>query len=187
MACDATRVATLQFGGGAGGPIFKWDGMDHEYNHHKLSHGKVRDDCFGDDTSNGCDDVVGYEDMLFDIDTWHMKRYARLLDKLDSYKEADGKSVLDNSMIMYTNELADGKGHTFMNLPYVFAGSLGGFFKQNEYVLLGEGTDYDDQKAPHNKLLNTVVNGMGIDSDWFGVEQGQAETMQAGVYEDLLA
>jgi len=86
LACDATRVATLQFDRGAGGPIFKWDGMMHEYNHHKLSHGKVRDDCFGDSTANGCDDVPCYEDMLFDIDVWHAKRYLRLLQKLDSYK-----------------------------------------------------------------------------------------------------
>lgn len=186
LACDATRVATLQFDRGAGGPIFTWDGMMHEYNHHKLSHGKVRDDCFGDSTADGCDDVPGYEDMLFDIDVWHAKRYLRLLQKLDSYKEADGKSVLDNSVILYNNELADGKGHTFMNLPYILAGSLGGTFKQSEVILLGEGTSYDDQKAPHNKLLNTLLNAMGIESDWFGEKDG-AETAQGGVYEELLA
>jgi hypothetical protein len=187
LACDATRVATLQFDRGAAGPTFKWDGMAHEYNHHKLSHGKVRDDCFGDDTSNGCEDVAGYEDMLFDIDVWHAKRFLRLLQKLDAYAEEDGKSVLDNSLVMYTNELADGKGHTFMNLPYIFAGSLGGTFKQSEVVLLGAGTSYDDQKAPHNRLLNTILNAMGIESEWFGVaEGGGGETMQGGVYDALL-
>jgi hypothetical protein len=188
FACDATRVATLQFDSGSGGPIFRWDGMDHEYNHHKLSHGKVRDDCFGDSTEDGCDNVDGYEDMLFDIDVWHAKRMARLLDRLDSYTEADGKTVLDNSVVLYTNELSDGKGHSFMDLPYILAGSCGGAFKQNEYVRLGEGTSYDDQVAPHNKLLNTLVNAMGIESDWFGVAEGDGgETMQGGVYEDLLA
>jgi hypothetical protein len=30
LACDATRVATLQFDRGSGGPTFRWDGMDHE-------------------------------------------------------------------------------------------------------------------------------------------------------------
>jgi hypothetical protein len=187
FACDATRVATLQFDSGAGGPIFRWDGMEHEYNHHKLSHGKVRDDCFGDSTEDGCDNVDGYEDMLFDIDVWHAERMARLLDRLDSYVEADGTTVLDNSVILYTNELSDGKGHSFMDLPYILAGSCGGTFKQNEYVQLGEGTSYDDQEAPHNKLLNTLQNAMGIEADWFGVEEGEAETMQSGVYEDLLA
>src|SRR5690606_30519998 len=39
LACDYTRSATLQIGNGAGGPTFTWDGMQHQYNHHKLSHG----------------------------------------------------------------------------------------------------------------------------------------------------
>ena len=188
LACDATRVATLQFDRGSGGPTFRWDGMMHEYNHHKLSHGKVRDDCFGESTANGCANVAGYEDMLFAIDVWHAKRLARLLTKLDAYKEADGKSVLDNSAILYTNELSDGRGHSFMDLPYILAGSCGGAFKQNQYVKLGDATPNDDQKAPHNKLLNTLVNVMGIESDWFGTpEGGGGETMQGGVYTELLA
>jgi hypothetical protein len=187
LACDFTRVATLNFGNGAGGPVFRWDGMTHEYNHHKLSHGKIRDDCFGDSTANGCADVAGYEDMLHAIDRWHASKLARLLTKLDSYMEADGKTVLDNSAILYTNELSDGKGHSFMDLPYILAGSCGGYFKQNEYVLLGVDGRAEDQRAPHNKLLNTLVNAMGIQSNWFGVaEGGGGETMQAGVYDALL-
>jgi hypothetical protein len=183
LACDATRVATMQFENGAGGPTFNWDGMSHEYNHHKLSHGKVRDDCFGDSTEDGCANVDGYEQMLFEIDVWHMNKFAYLLDRLSSYAEEDGKTVLDNSVMMYTNELADGKGHTYYDLPYILAGSLGGTFKQGEYVQLGENED-----APHNRLLNTLVNAMGIESDWFGVAQGsEAATMQGGVYEQLLA
>jgi hypothetical protein len=186
LACDATRVATLHFGQGAGGPTFRWDGMQHEFNHHKLSHGKVRDDCFGDDTTNGCDDVPGYEDMLFEIDVWHQQKLARLLARLDGYVEADGKTALDNSAILYTNELSDGKDHAFVDLPYILAGSCGGYFKQNEYVLLGAGNGFDDTRAPHNKLLNTLVNAMGIESDWFGVREG-GTTMQGGVYDDLIA
>jgi hypothetical protein len=187
LACDYTRVATVNFGNGAGGPIFKWDGMSHQYSHHKLSHGKVRDDCFGDSTANGCEDVAGYEDMLFDIDKWHAGKLARLLTKLDSYMEADGKTALDNSCILYTNELSDGKGHSFMDLPYIIAGSCGGYFRQNEYVLLGVDGRAEDQRAPHNKLLNTIVNAMGIESQWFGVaEGGGGDTMLAGVYDPLL-
>jgi hypothetical protein len=189
LACDHTRVGTLQFDRGAGGPTFRWDGMNHEYNHHKLSHGKIRDDCFGDSTDDGCSDVAGYEDMLFAIDRWHQSKLARLLAKLDSYVEADGKTVLDNSIVLYTNELSDGKDHSYMDLPYILAGSCGGYFKQGEYVLLGEdGNAWEDQRAPHNRLLNTLVNAMGIESDWFGVAEGQGgETMQAGVFDALIA
>jgi hypothetical protein len=189
LACDFTRVATLQFDRGAAGPTFRWDGMNHEFNHHKLSHGKIKDDCFGDDTANGCDDVVGYENMLHDIDRWHQTKLARLLSRLDSYVEADGKTVLDNSVILYSNELADGKAHSYMDLPYLLAGSCGGYFKQGMYLMLGEpGNSFEDRLAPHNKLLNTIVNAMGIQSDWFGVAAGSGgSTMQSGVYDLLLA
>jgi hypothetical protein len=189
LVCGYTRVATMQFDRGSGGPTFRWQGMSHEYNHHKLSHGKVRDDCFGEDTANGCDNVDGYRDMLFDIDRWHQERFARLLGKLEGYSEADGKTVLDNSVILYTNELSDGKGHSFMDLPYILAGSAGGFLKQNQYVQLGaDNARNDDQRAPHNKLLNTLVNAMGVQSDWFGVaEGGGGKTMQGGVYDALIA
>jgi hypothetical protein len=187
LACDMTRVATLHFDRGSGGPTFKWDGMNHEYNHHKLSHGKVRDDCFGASTAKGCDNVPGFLDMLFDIDRWHQRRFARLLERLSAYQEADGRSVLDNSAILYTNEMSDGKLHSFMDLPYIIAGSAGGRFRQNLYYPLGpEGQT--DNSAPHNRLLNTVLNVMGIQSAWFGQPEGKdGPTMQRGVYEELLA
>jgi hypothetical protein len=70
-----------------------------------------------------------------------------------------------------------------LDLPYLLAGSCGGYFKQGMYLTLGE-----DHDAPHNKLLNTIVNAMGIQSDWFGVAQGMGgTTMQNGVYDVLLA
>jgi hypothetical protein len=186
LACDMTRVATLHFDRGSGGPTFRWDGMNHEYNHHKLSHGKVRDDCFGESVANGCDNVAGYSDMLHDIDRWHQSKLARLLEKLDSYVEADGRTVLDNSAILYTNEMSDGKLHSFMDLPYIIAGSAGGRFRQGLYYPLGpEGQT--DASAPHNRLLNTIMNVMGVPSAWFGLPEGMGgATMQGGVYDALL-
>jgi hypothetical protein len=186
LACDMTRVATLHFDRGSGGPTFRWDGMNHEYNHHKLSHGKVRDDCFGESTANGCNNVAGFVDMLYDIDRWHQQKLARLLGRLDAYVEADGRTVLDNSAILYTNEMSDGKLHSFMDLPFIIAGSAGGRFRQNLYFPLGpEGQT--DASAPHNRLLNTILNVMGVQSDWFGLPQGMGgSTMQGGVYDELL-
>ncbi len=186
FACDMTRVATLHFDRGSGGPTFKWEGMNHEYNHHKLSHGKVRDDCFGESTAKGCDNVAGFLDMLFDIDRWHQRRLARLLGRLEAYAEADGRSVLDNSAILYNNEMSDGKLHSFMDLPYIIAGSAGGRFRQNLYYPLGpEGQT--DGSAPHNRLLNTLLHALGVKSDWFGLPEGKGgPTMQRGIYRELL-
>ncbi|MEY2934791.1 MAG: hypothetical protein RL033_5540 [Pseudomonadota bacterium] len=186
LACDMTRVATLHFDRGSGGPTFRWEGMNHEYNHHKLSHGKVRDDCFGDSEANGCSNVTGFIDMIHDIDRWHQRKFARLLQRLDAYVEADGKTVLDNSAILYTNEMSDGKLHSFMDLPYILAGSAGGKFRQNLYFPLGPEGQVDTS-APHNRLLNTILNALGVQSDWFGLPEGMGgATMQGGIYSQLL-
>jgi hypothetical protein len=180
LACDYTRVATFHFDRGSGGPTFKWDGMNHEYNHHKLSHGTTCD--------GGCEDpVAGYGDMLFNIDRWHQKMFARLLTTLDGYTEEGGRTVLENSAILYANELSDGKAHSFMDLPFIVAGSAGGYFKQGQYIELGEAGGSDNDKAPHNKLLTTLVNSMGIAMERFGTDDSAAETMQPGQYEQLLA
>jgi hypothetical protein len=178
LACDYTRVVTFHFDRGSGGPTFKWEGMDHEYNHHKLSHGTTCD--------GGCEDpVAGYESMLAAIDKWHMSKYARLLAKLDSYVEENGKTLLDNSAILYANELSDGKAHSFLDLPFIIAGSAGGYFKQGEYVRLAEPGD--NESAPHNRLLTTLANAMGIPLDRFGTSDAAAQTMQPGQYDMLIA
>ena len=108
------------------------------------------------------------------------------MERLDAYVEADGRTVLDNSVVLYTNEMSNGKLHSFMDLPFVIAGSGGGAFRQNLYYPLGpEGQT--DSSAPHNRLLNTIVNAMGVESDWFGLPEGMGgATMQGGVYEQLL-
>jgi hypothetical protein len=159
LACDRNRVATLQWGSGAGGPIFKWDGMNHQYNHHKLSHGNTMDDDSGSP-------VAGYEGMVAAIDKWFAGEFVYLLDKLNAYTEADGKTLLDNSCVLWVNELSDGKGHDFRDLPVIIAGSCGGAFKQGQYLNMSRHANalkvnFAELDAPHNKLLTTIANVMG--------------------------
>jgi hypothetical protein len=153
LACGSTRVGSIQWGGGAGGPVFKWDGMSHVYNHHKLSHGTTMDD--------GGAAVAGYELMLEQIDTWYAQQYAYLLERLSSYKEGD-KTLLDNSVVLWANELSDGKAHDFRDLPFVLAGSCGGYLKTGQYVkVTKQSSTLQDVDAPHNQLLTTMLNAVG--------------------------
>jgi hypothetical protein len=187
IACDHTRVATIQWGGGAGGPVFKWDGMNHEVNHHKLSHGSFFDDCFPGDTREKClSEPVGWQESLAQIDTWHAGRYKYLLDKLNAYKEPGG-SVLDNSVVMWAHELADGRAHSWYNLPFVLAGSAGGFLKQGQHIDLTGGGGLDafwDKKAPQNRLLITCMQAMGMDRESFG---DPAFAPATGAFSELIA
>lgn len=168
LACDYTRSASLQWGSGAGGPIYTWDGMSHVYSHHPLSHGTTE--------NGGGDDVAGYQDMLADIDTWHMEQLAYLLERLDSYTEGDG-TVLDNTVLLYTNELSDGKDHSFTDLPYFIVGGAG-YFKQGQYIkVTGQDDVKSDVDAPHNKLLTTCMNAVGVPTEKFGGDLAPAGEM----------
>ncbi len=177
IACGATRVASMMWGSGAGGPIFNWDGMSHQYNHHKLSHGNTMDD-------NSGSEVSGYETMLYDIDQWYSTELAYLLGRLDGYQEADGSTVLDNTAVVMMNELSHGKDHDFRDLPIVIAGSCGGYFKQGEYIKVTAQADTkNDADAPHNKLLTTLCNAMGVAETHFGApdlgEDGEFDQLKA--------
>lgn len=171
IACNHTNVATIQWGTGAAGPIFRWDGMDHALNHHKLSHGAFHDDCFPGDMREKCQsEPVGWQDSLFQIDTWHAERFAYLLDKLAGYTEGSG-TVLDNSVVVWANELSDGRAHHFANLPFVIAGSGGGYLKVGQHLDLTNGGDlfdFSDEGVSCNRLLVTFMNAMGIEVDSFG-------------------
>ncbi|MDD9937761.1 MAG: DUF1552 domain-containing protein [Myxococcales bacterium] len=174
LACGHTRVATLQWGGGAGGPIFRWEGINHDYNHHKISHGSTTD-------SGGEGSLVGYEQMLFDIDNWFAKQYVYLLDRLSAYSEGDG-TVLDNSAVVWANELSDGREHNFMDLPIIIAGGASGYLKTGEYIkVTAQQNTKNDQDAPHNKLLTTLANACGVPTDNFGTygEPGQFDELLA--------
>ncbi len=151
MACGANSAATLLLGSGAFGPIYQFEGMNHQYNHHKLSHGNTQDDDSGAE-------VPGFEDMIHDIDRWTIRQYTLLLDLLDAYDEADG-TILDNSLVVYANELSNGFFHSDTDLPFLIAGSAGGAFKQGQYLeVSGSG-------EPLTKFWTSVLNGLGVRGD----------------------
>ena len=158
LACGHTRVGSLQWNNGAGGPTFKWDGLNHPYHHHAISHNSTTD--VGSNTGVGGAD---YKQLLFEVDTWYAKQFRYLADKLNGYTEADGKTVLDNSALVWMNELSDGLEHNFMDMPYVIAGGCGGYLKTGQYVKLTKQANTKQLvDAPHNKLLTTLINGVGV-------------------------
>jgi hypothetical protein len=157
MACDHNRVTTCQLGTGAGGPIYKWcgDRLNQQYNHHKLSHGATTDAA----TSPNLPDAE-WKLALFNIDTWHMKQMRVLLDRLASYAEPGG-SVLDNSIVLYMNELSNGLQHNFADLPVLIAGSAGGALKQGLLVKMTSGGTGSTTECPTNQLFVTIANALG--------------------------
>ena len=64
-------------------------------------------------------------DKIGRIDKFYVQQLAYFLGKLRDTKDVDGKSLLDNSMVVYASGLSDGNRHRHDDLPVVLAGHGG--------------------------------------------------------------
>jgi hypothetical protein len=74
--------------------------------------------------------------------------------------EGDG-TLLDNTIVLWCNELGRGNSHTRKKIPWVIAGSGGGALRTGRTLKFPDGT-------PHNKLHVSLLNAFGIETDRFG-------------------
>ena len=80
--------------------------------------------------------------------------------KLAETPEPGGQgSLLDNTLIVWTNELGKGNSHTLDNIPFVMVGN-GLDFR------MGRSLKY--AKVPHNRLLMSLAHGFGHEISQFG-------------------
>ncbi|MCA9027198.1 MAG: DUF1552 domain-containing protein [Planctomycetaceae bacterium] len=144
FAADFARVATFQITNSVGQPRMKWLGI--EEGHHTLSH-------------EPDDNAEAYE-QLIQINTWYCEQVAHLAKRLSETPEpgADG-SMLDNTTIVWTNELGKGNNHTRNNIPFVMLGGGLGW---------RTGIAHDFKGVPHNRLLMSYCEAMGHPVDSFG-------------------
>lgn len=145
-ACDSARVLSLQWTHTVSPTILSWAGATE--GHHELSH---------KDDSN----TAGVASFV-QSERWFATQFASFLDKLDAVQEPDGSgTLLDTSTVIWTKELGDGRLHDFKSVPFVIAGGGNGYWKLGRYLQLGD--------QPHQKLLATLCQSMGLQVDGFGV------------------
>jgi hypothetical protein len=149
FACDYSRVATLQMGQGNDATQFSIPGFRNGEKlprFHQISHRIFSDGSEGDP-------IEGAQEMHHEIDKLHARLFGYLLDKLASYSLPTG-TLLDQSVAAWTNDLGHGVSHNYENIPWVLAGSAGGYLKQGQYI--------DAGKVTHNRLFNTLLNAVGV-------------------------
>ncbi len=144
LACDLTRVASIQWHRSVSNRVFSWLGIPD--GHHDLSH-------FGDG------DATAF-DKLTRINTWYAEQLAYLMGKLAAIPEGDG-SLLDNTCILWCNELGRGNSHTRMNVPLVLAGGAGGAIRTGRFLAY-------DGNVPHNNMHVSLLNAFDVPADTFG-------------------
>ena len=71
------------------------------------------------------------------INWWFTSKLAELGAKLAALPEANGKSVLDNSVIWFGSGMNNGGEQSFNNLPLLYLGSGGGALKTDAHIDFG--------------------------------------------------
>jgi hypothetical protein len=144
FAADFARVATLQYTNSVGQARMNWVGVGES--HHELSHHP--------------DSNKKSQESLTKINRWYCEQLAYLARRLAETPEPGGTgSMLDNTTIVWTNELGKGNSHTLDDIPFVLVGN-GLDFKMGRSLKL--------KKVAHNRLLLALANGMGHHIDKFG-------------------
>ena len=144
-----TQVATFMVGPERWDTPFTYEGLyDKPMSHHKMSHNQGK-----------------FIDELLQLDRFHMEQFAYLARKMESIEEADGSSLLDNTLFTYGSGLGDGSTHQYSDLPIIVAGSGGGKFQTGKHVHFSKGT-------PLANLWLTQAQAMGSEMKSFADSTG---------------
>jgi len=100
-------------------------------------------------------------ECLHQIEHWYMQRLAKFIQKMEETKDADGSSLLDNSMIMYGAGNADSNRHSHNNLPTILIGRGGGTLNTGRFVNAAPGLD-PRAAAPGRGGNGTVPRDKGV-------------------------
>ena len=118
----------------------------HDLSHHQGNPGKI--------------------EKITEIDLWYVQQFGKFLDKMAATKDADGNSLLHNSMIVYGGGNADGNRHTHVNLPILLAGAGGGTLTPGRFVTHGG--------KPATNLFLSMADRMGMKNlERFGDSSGR--------------
>ena len=141
---DMARVATLQFTKSVGMAKMNW--LDIKEGHHTLSHEPDKND--------------GAVEQLTKINKWFCGELRYLVERLSTTPEPGSTgSMLDHTLIVWTNELGKGNSHTLENIPFVLVGGGCGF-------QMGRSLQFE--KVAHNRLHLALAHGVGHKIATFG-------------------
>jgi hypothetical protein len=145
LACDRTRIATLQWSHGFSLVVHRW--VNSPDNHHSITH---------DQSPGGVQNNVK-------VNRWYATQLAYLLGELRKIPEGNG-TLLDNTLVVWASELSPNAGgdvHEPNPVCVVTAGGLGG------RVRTGRFSDFS-QKYDWNQMLVTICQAMGANINVVG-------------------
>ncbi|QDT11636.1 DUF1552 domain-containing protein [Planctomycetes bacterium K23_9] len=150
-----TNVTTFMVGPERWDTPYKFEGLfDKPRSHHQMSHNQTK-----------------MIDDLLRVDHFHMQQYVYLLEKMDAIEEADGTTMLDNTLFTYGSGLGDGSTHQYNDLPIIVAGG-GQRVRSGQHINMPEGT-------PLANLWLTQAKMVGLELDRFADSTGTIDQILA--------
>ena len=145
---DTTRIATMMLGDAQSSQDYSWlagvKGNWHGNSHHR--------------------NIVGQREQYERIINWNVEQVAYFLDRMRKLDEG-GRSLLDNSMILFGATLKDGNRHDPENLPLILAGRGKGTLRPGRRLRA-------PVKTPLCNLYLAMMQRMGVKESVFGDSTG---------------
>jgi hypothetical protein len=88
------------------------------------------------------------------VDEWCMTHYANFITKVKDIPQGPNGTMLDTSLVMWTNHMEDGESHASQKVPWVLAGKAGG--------TLNTGFCAQSQGKPIQAAMANICTAMGI-------------------------
>ncbi|MEO8593618.1 MAG: DUF1552 domain-containing protein [Candidatus Solibacter sp.] len=146
---DKTRIATLMLNNDLSQMNFKFiDGVRGAL-HLDLTHGKT----------------AATKEMYLKTNQFHMQQLTYIVQRMKQIEEGNGRSLLDNSMIMFASSLFDGDAHGADQMPIVMAGKAGGAIKTGRVL---DFLDKGNENRRACSLYLSVMDRFGVKLDRFG-------------------
>ena len=150
MQMGITNICTFMVGPERWDAPLMYEGVfDKPVQHHNMTHNQKGD---------------GYKELQ-KIDIFHMEQYAYILERMKEIKEADGSTLLDNSLVTYGAGLGDGATHQYFDLPLIVGGNAQGQIKQGRFVQCRSGT-------LNSNMWLTIARLMGVEMDSYADSNG---------------
>jgi hypothetical protein len=145
-----TRVATMMIGPERWDTPYTYEGLfDKPMSHHQMSHNQRR-----------------FVEQLERVDEFHMRQFAYVVERMAAVREADGSTLLDNTILTYGSGLGDGGTHQYNKLPIIVAGSGGGKLRSGGRHL------HCGKETPLANLWLTQARALGVKSERFADSTG---------------
>jgi len=160
IACDLSRFISLQYEWGGAALGMPWIGLNLN-THDDLAH------LVNDPGATGATARLN----LAKTNAWYASQLAYLMGRLEAIPEGNG-TALDNTIILWGNELGNPASHDNIDQPFVIAGGCGGKFRTGRCVKFSQGEEQlasqYSKLTPHNGILVAICQAFGMQVNAFG-------------------